>query len=101
MCDEVVEDVKGIVKRMFETSADEWVKTGVMVPLFKKEDRRDSNNCYYRGVCLLSMCSRILARVIARRLAWWSEWLGLLDENQAGFWKGTCQPSGCCSSGMV
>ena len=31
------------------------------------------------------MCSRILARLIAKRLAWWAEWLGLLDENQASF----------------
>ena len=32
-----------------------------------------------------SMCSRILARVIAKRLSWWAERLGLLDDNQAGF----------------
>ena len=57
-----------------------------MVPLFKKGDKNDRNN--YRGVCLLNMCSRILARVIAKRVSWWSEWLGLLDENQAGFRKG-------------
>ena len=33
------------------------------------------------------MCRRVIARLIAKRLAWWSEWLGLLDENQAGFRK--------------
>ena len=34
------------------------------------------------------MGSRILARVIAKRVAWWAEYLGLLDEEQAGFRKG-------------
>ena len=57
-----------------------------MVPLFKKGDREDKNN--YRGVVLLAMASRILARVMARRLTWWSEQMGLLDENQAGFRSG-------------
>ena len=75
-----------IVKTMFEKRANEWdesAKVGIIVPLFKKGDRKSVNN--YRDVCLLSMCSRVLARVIAKRLAWWAEWLGLLDENQAGF----------------
>ena len=88
-CREVKEVVIEIVRWMFEVRADRWeakVKTGVIVPLFKKGDRNERNN--YRGVCLLSMSSRVLARVLARRLAWWAEWVGLLDENQAGFRKG-------------
>ncbi|KAI8486755.1 hypothetical protein Bbelb_355030 [Branchiostoma belcheri] len=88
-CEEVQERVIETVRFMFEKRANEWeasVKSGIMVPLFKKGDRKDVNN--YRGVCLLSMCSRVLARVIAKRLSWWAEWLGLLDDNQAGFRKG-------------
>ena len=54
-----------------------------MVPLFKKWDRNDRNN--YRGVCLLAMGSRILARILAKRLGIWVERLGLLDDSQPGF----------------
>ena len=85
-CLEVREKVIEIVKMMFEKRANEWdesAKSGIIVPLFKKGDRKSVNN--YRGVCLLSMCSRVLARVIAKRVACWAECLGLLDDNQAGF----------------
>ena len=78
-----------LVRKMFEEDAVRWdesLKVGGMVPLFKKGDREDRNN--YRGVVLLAMASRILARVLAKRLAWWSEHMGLLDENQAGFRRG-------------
>jgi hypothetical protein len=54
---------------------DEYLKVGIMIPLYKKGDCNDCNN--YRGICLLSMGSRILARVIAKRVAWWAEYLGL------------------------
>ena len=85
-CEEVRVRVIEIVKMMFEKRASEWdesAKSGIIVPLFKKGDRKNVNN--YRGVCLLSMCSRVLARVIAKRVACWAECLGLLDDNQAGF----------------
>ena len=88
-CMEVKDKVVNIVNMMFEKRANEWeacMRTGIMIPLFKKGSRMDVNN--YRGICLLSMCSRVLARVIAKRIGWWSEWLGLLDENQSGFRKG-------------
>ena len=78
-----------LVRKMFEEQAEQWdesLKVGGMVPLFKKGDREDRNN--YRGVVLLAMASRILARVLAKRLAWWAERMGLVDENQAGFRKG-------------
>ena len=87
-CEEVKVVVIEMVQKMFECRADRWeesVKVGIVVPLFKRGDRNDRNN--YRGVCLLAMCSRVLGRVIAKRLAWWIEHLGLLDENQAGFRK--------------
>ena len=41
---------------------------GVMCPLFKKGDRREKGN--YRGVVLLAMGSRVLARVCAERMRW-------------------------------
>ena len=78
-----------IVRMMFERRANEWdecTKSGIIVPLFKKGDRADVNN--YRGVSLLSMSSRVLARVIAKRVSEWAECLGLLDDNQAGFRSG-------------
>ena len=49
--------------------ANEWddlVKVGVMVPLHKKGARIQVNN--FRGVCLLSMCSRVLGRVPAKQV---------------------------------
>ena len=42
-----------------------------MCPLFKKGDRRVKGN--YRGVVLLAMGSRVLARVCARRMRWRAE----------------------------
>ena len=55
--------------------------------LFMKGDRNEAGN--YRGVCLLAMGCRLLARVIAKRLRWWAEHLGLMDESQAGFRRGS------------
>ena len=63
-----------IVQRMHRSDADSWereIKTGLMVPLHKKGDRKEIDN--YRGVCLLSMVSRILARIMATRLRSWIE----------------------------
>ena len=59
------------------------MKIGQIVPLFKKGDRENTGN--YRGVCLLPMVSRILARVLAKRLREWTEENGILDDNQSGF----------------
>ena len=47
-------------------------------PLHKKGARDQANN--FRGVCLLRMCSRVLGRVIAKRVGRWAEHLKLLDE---------------------
>ena len=70
VCEEVKAGVVEMVQRIFECRADrcdESVKVEIMVPLFKKGDRTDRNK--YRGVCLLAMCSRVLGRVLAKRLA--------------------------------
>ena len=41
------------------------MRTGLLVPLHEKGDRKEIDN--FRGVCLLSMVSKILARIIATR----------------------------------
>ena len=54
-----------VLLKMTNKHPSEWealMKTGLVVPLFEKGQRDDVNN--YRGVCLLSMASRILARVM-------------------------------------
>ena len=85
-CEELKKDLISLIQRLFITPADTWedtLKVGQIIPLHKKNSRKDPNN--YRGVCLLAMGSRILARIIAKRLRWWSETLGLTDDNQSGF----------------
>ena len=90
---EIHNEVCKLVRYMFTSDAAEWeeaLKIGLVIPLFKKGDKDDSNN--YRGVVLLAMASRILARILANRLRLWAEALGLMDDDQAGFRKGrsTC-----------
>ena len=58
----------------------------MIIPLHKKRDKKDMNN--FRGICLLPIMSRILARILATRLRNWAEATGALDENQAGVDKG-------------
>ena len=75
-----------IIKGMYEHRAWKWeetMKSGNILPLFKKGDRRDKNN--YRGICLLPFTSRVLANIIAKRLQDWAKKVGVLDENQARF----------------
>lgn len=84
--EEVKDRVIKMVQYMFNHRANKWeesLKVGQMIPLFKKGDRNDSNN--YRGVCLLAMGSRILARVVPSRLRWWAEHMNLVDDNQCDF----------------
>ena len=85
-CEDVKEEVIEKVQFMFENRADRWdasLKVGLMCALFKKGDRLEKKN--YRGVCLLAMGSRVLARILSKRLRWWAEHMELLDENQCGF----------------
>ena len=69
----VLDEVVRLVQFMFQNDADSWedsLKTGIVVPLYKmKGDREDPGN--YRGVCLLSLGSRIIARICANRLMKW------------------------------
>ena len=74
---------------MYESPSTDWedcIEVGLVVPLFKKEEWTNINN--YRGVCLLTMGSRILAKVLANRLRDWIEKIGVLEENQQGFRRG-------------
>ena len=85
----LMEKLYALIQYMFENSADNWeeeLKVGLVIPLHKKGNINLPNN--YRGVVLLAMGSRILARIMADRLRIWAEALGLLDEEQAGFRKG-------------
>ena len=63
---------------------------GWMIPLHKKGTKMDRGN--YRGVCLLPLISRIVARIFASRIREWAEELKVLGENQNGFRTGrsTC-----------
>ena len=61
-----------------ENERDELV--GAMVSCHKKRTRDQVNN-FWGEVCLLSMCSRVLGRVIAKRVGWWAEHLKLLGGN--------------------
>ena len=62
---------------------EEMVKVGLVVPLLKKGQQDYITN--YRGICLLSMASRILTRIMASRLGNCGEAVGVLNENQDGF----------------
>ena len=86
---EILDKLATMIQFMFENEAERWeesLKIGLMIPLHKKGGINIPNN--YRGVVLLAMGSRILARVMASRLRLWAEALNLLDEEQAGFRKG-------------
>ena len=68
-----------------EETKERWV-----IPLHKKGARDKLDN--YRGVCLLPLISRIIARIFASRIRRWAEKIGALGENQNGFreWRSTC-----------
>ena len=58
----------------------EW-QTGVVVPLFKKGDRRLCSN--YRGITRLSLPGKVYARVLERRI--WPIVEPWIQEEQCGF----------------
>ena len=83
------ERIAQLIKDMYERPPTEWedcIKVGLVVPLFTKGERNNINN--HRGVCLLTMRSRILAKVLTNRLRDWTEKIGVLEENQKGFRRG-------------
>ena len=85
---QILYEIVELVKFMFENGAEKWedaLKVGLVIPLHKKGDKNNPNN--FRGVVLLAMGSRIVARILADRLRLWAEALDLLDDNQSGFRK--------------
>ena len=75
-----------IIQRMHTSDAESWervVKSGLMIPLHKNGSRSELNN--YRGVCSLSMASRILARIMVTRMMQWIEDIKYIDDTQCSF----------------
>ncbi|KAK3514042.1 hypothetical protein QTP70_002494 [Hemibagrus guttatus] len=60
----------------------DWA-TGVVVPLFKKGDRRVCSN--YRGITLLSLPGKVYSRVLERRVRPYSGTKPRIQEEQCGF----------------
>ena len=84
--DKTLRCVLEIIQRMHTSDAESWervVKTGLMVPLHKNGSRSELNN--YRGVCFLSMASRILAKVMVTRVRQWIEDIKHMEDTQCGF----------------
>ena len=70
---EILRRIIDMVRFMFTHGAKQWdegLKVGLMCPIFKKGNRGNTSN--YRGISLLAMGSRILARVIASRISSWA-----------------------------
>lgn len=61
----------------------DW-EVGVIVPIYKKGDRRDCNN--YRGITLLSIASKVYERILETKLS--QELEPQLEQSQSGFRKG-------------
>ena len=75
------------------TPVENWAdkaKEGWVIPLHKKGARNELDN--YRGVCLLPVLSRIMARILTSRIRKWAEKIEACGENQNGFREGrsTC-----------
>ena len=67
-----------------EAWPEEW-RVGIMVPLWKKKRPKENRN-NWRGITLLSVGSKLLARVVAERASSWAS--GFLDVRQSGFTRG-------------
>eukprot|EP00959_Pyramimonas_sp_CCMP1952_P450914 9440787-Pyramimonas_sp.AAC.1 len=86
----VVSEVCRLVRLFWDTPHEHWVEVlgqeplrAVVILLFKnKGSRSDLDN--YRGICLLSMLSRIVAKLAATRVSQWAEASGLHVREQWG-----------------
>ena len=63
---------------------DNWSEA-IIQPLFKKGDPEIPDN--YRGISLLSICSKLYSYILNKRLTCWIDDNNLLSETQAGFRK--------------
>ena len=61
---------------------EDWSEA-ITQPLFKKGDLDIPDN--YRGISLLSICSKLYSYILNKRLPCWIENNNLLNESQAGF----------------
>ena len=57
-----------------------------MLPVFKSGNKHDESN--YRGICILSNLSKLLTKILNKRLNKWAEREEKLLESQFGFRKG-------------
>ena len=66
---------------------------GKIKPIFKNGSKSDPNN--YRGISLLNVMAKLFSIIINRRLEWWVEINGVLNDSQYGFRKNrrTTDPS--------
>ena len=75
-----------MIVRLIDMKPEDWpeeIKEGWVISQHKKGPKNDLGN--YRGVCLLPLASRLIARIFATRLRTWAETIGVLNENQNGF----------------
>ena len=62
-----------MIVRLIDMKPEDWpeeIKEGWVIPLHKKGPKNDLGN--YRGVCLLPLASRLIARIFATRLRTWA-----------------------------
>lgn len=76
-----------LIARMWVSPPSSWeasCKQALVKLLYKRRgSMHDLHN--WRGIFLVSICSRIIARVVATRLTEWSEREGIIVPEQAGF----------------
>ena len=73
--EKTLDEVVKLVRFMWSNSSDKLetsLKRVLIVPLYKGKGNRNSPN-NYRGVCLLSMQRRIVARIVSVRINKWAE----------------------------
>jgi len=76
-----------LVSRLWTTSPGDWedsIHRSAIILLWKHKGSRSDLNTY-RGISLLSICSRIVARICSKRLMTWSESANLLSNEQWAF----------------
>jgi len=73
-----------IFNRIIETGVfpDQW-KTSKVLPLFKKDDRKDMSN--YRPISILSSISKLFEKILYNQLYAYFEDNNQLNKNQSGF----------------
>ena len=58
---------------------------GMIKPIFKNGSKSDPNN--FGGISLLNVMAKLFSIIINRRLEWWVEINGVLNDSQYGFRK--------------